>query len=707
MMRTGWLWLIPVLWAALVFACAQGHDGPSPVPEPGMAVPVAPDMSGRGGNERKAVTPTATPDVQSAREQLESGGSIEGVLNPDPGLSTLEEIILESDVIARVSYLRRVGSVTSDRWSWIAKLEFRFEVHEYLKGSGPGEIGAFVFYRYHAEADAQRVTKLLADAHDARWDDREAIVFLNYYAEYNAPSTIQLGAGQYFLAGAGSGAEGYIDAYSLASDRRKLWLPEATTTASGVASGESTNTRLFMLDVPSGGSGGAAGASSGSTISLVDLKSRIATLEAEANAGGTPEYRECVEFYYRDRRETQRDIDAQGPVGWHDLYTMASGLPAGTVMDEYDGVSALSPDKYGRQWYEGPDKDLMAFNAVNFVTSTDAVAHVGRDPRQRPGSSYEYTLQLVTARPLPAGAYTAYPNGLSTLQEVCNKDWSYHYNRVRITLTVTAPAGTLHEALFDPAAASGGAVGFDSSAGTTTPATFSVGGSSTRISSLLWNNGSVVLTLSPYASLAGQTLDFIALDGSVSSTLAVSAATVDASAGTLTWSAASQPWRAGDKLMLRIRGSALAPTATPTPTATATATPTPTPTHTPTPTATATPTATPTHTPTATPTATPTPTAVPKPSLAVTIYGVATWSYSFAGNEVFQYYEVRWVEEVGQPPWDWTGKKNVVIYDQSASSYKIPGLASGKSYRVKLFIGVKVGDQWQYPRSDTVNITAR
>ena len=74
---------------------------------------------------------------------------------------------------------------------------------------------------------------------------------------------------------------------------------------------------------------------------------------------------------------------------------------------------------------------------------------------------------------------------------------------------------------------------------------------------------------------------------------------------------------------------------------------------------------------------------------------------------MFQYYEVRWVEEAGQPPWDWTGKKNVVIYDQSASSYKIPGLASGKNYRVKLFIGVKVGDQWNYPRSDTVNITAR
>ena len=481
------------------------------------------------------------------------------MLNPHPGLLTLEENILLSDVIARVSYLRRVGSVTSDRWSWIARLEFRFEVHEYLKGSGPAEIGALVFYRYHAEADAQRVTKLLTDAHDARWDDREAIVFLMSTAK-GTVRTVQLGAGQYFLAYVGGGAQGYIDAYSLASDREKNWLPEATTTASGVAVGQSTTTRSFMLDVPSGGSGGAVGASSGSTISLVALKSRIAALEAEANAGGTPEYRECVEFYYRDRRETQRSIDALGHVAWHHRYTMDSGLPAGTVMYEEHGVSAPSPDRRGREWYEGPDKDLMAFKAVNFITST---RYVGE---------YEYTFQMVTARPLPAGAYTAYPNWLGPIQESCNKDWSYHYNRTRITLTVTSPAGVLHEAMFDPATASGGAVGFDATAGTTTPATFTVGGSSARISSLLWSNGSVVLTLSPYASLAGQTLDFIALDGSVSSTLAVSATTVDAGAGTLTWSAASQPWRAGDKLMLRIRGSALAPTATPT----ATATPTPT-----------------------------------------------------------------------------------------------------------------------------------
>ena len=63
----------------------------------------------------------------------------------------------------------------------------------------------------------------------------------------------------------------------------------------------------------------------------------------------------------------------------------------------------------------------------------------------------------------------------------------------------------------------------------------------------------VVLTLSPYISLAGHKLDFIELDGSVGIALEVFSATEDDMAGTLTWDVAEQPWEDGDKLMLRIR----------------------------------------------------------------------------------------------------------------------------------------------------------
>ena len=63
----------------------------------------------------------------------------------------------------------------------------------------------------------------------------------------------------------------------------------------------------------------------------------------------------------------------------------------------------------------------------------------------------------------------------------------------------------------------------------------------------------MVLSLDPYASLDGYTLDFIALDGSVSLSLRVEDATIDSVTGTYSWPVADQPWANGDKLMLRIR----------------------------------------------------------------------------------------------------------------------------------------------------------
>ena len=57
----------------------------------------------------------------------------------------------------------------------------------------------------------------------------------------------------------------------------------------------------------------------------------------------------------------------------------------------------------------------------------------------------------------------------------------------------------------------------------------------------------------PHNGIAGHTLHFIALDGSVPLSLKVADATVDAANDTLSWTVASQPWNDGDKLMLRIR----------------------------------------------------------------------------------------------------------------------------------------------------------
>ena len=54
----------------------------------------------------------------------------------------------------------------------------------------------------------------------------------------------------------------------------------------------------------------------------------------------------------------------------------------------------------------------------------------------------------------------------------------------------------------------------------------------------------------------GQTLDFIELDGSISTSLDFAGALVNESVGLWSWSVDSQPWEDGDLLMLRIRETA-------------------------------------------------------------------------------------------------------------------------------------------------------
>ena len=83
---------------------------------------------------------------------------------------------------------------------------------------------------------------------------------------------------------------------------------------------------------------------------------------------------------------------------------------------------------------------------------------------------------------------------------------------------VTAPVEAVHEAFFDPVAI-GAAVGADGANGVLKPAAFTVGGASATITSLKWESGAVTMELNPSASLAGHAIDFIALDGSVTTAL--------------------------------------------------------------------------------------------------------------------------------------------------------------------------------------------
>ena len=157
---------------------------------------------------------------------------------------------------------------------------------------------------------------------------------------------------------------------------------------------------------------------------------------------------------------------------------------------------------------------------------------------------------MTSVRPFPEGRYSfEYKFGGSEVK-MCGAPPSTHNLHV---VTVTAPDGVLHELFFDPVTV-GTTVKADDTNGVLKPAAFTdANGGSATIGSIAWQAGTVKVGVTPDDALAGQVLDFIELDGTVSLSLDVSDATVDAASGTLSWSVSSQPWEDGDLLMVRVR----------------------------------------------------------------------------------------------------------------------------------------------------------
>ena len=475
-----------------------------------------------------------------------------GYSGPYYGQYSLEERILTSDVIVRVSLLSKRTSVGQrpPGGTWGALLEFRFDVHEYLKGSGPSEIGGLAYVEYPGrggQANARVAVSQLADAHDSRWDDREAIVFLWLDDPDSGYLSFPRASDQYWLGTMVLSHWG--EAYTVASRYRKAWLPEASQ-QQGQAQGQVRGQagagadKVFLLEAPvvSPAQGGAQGATTVTvpTISLSSLKTKITTLEAQANAGGTADYRSCVEFEYSRLRRMKSQVSQHGSPLTQKTVTLSSDDPAGQVLHTAYLPSTTTTFDVTPYWsFDGPDKDI--------VTSKILAFRPFRSSQREPGYDWILDVGHVTNRPLPADSYSFFHNRADPR---CPLRLAEAYNHDRIDVAVTAPADTLHEAFFDPVAI-GNAVGADGANGVLKPVAFTVGGASATVTSLKWEAGTVTMVLSPAAPLAGHAIHFIALNGVVTSALAVDDAT--RSGGTLTWSVATQPWNAGDLLMLRIR----------------------------------------------------------------------------------------------------------------------------------------------------------
>ena len=436
---------------------------------------------------------------------------------------SVEERIFLSDVVV-------VARLVSDTNGVLT-----FRAIEYLKGRGPSE--------FTIPSSTGRNTK---------WDNRDAVLFLT-----TSPDTDATGQGN-TARGAGDDAntsptfqftdtarppvypgehdprnyQGNLPEGDTVDSQNPVWLPSESGGVSGGASG---------AESPPSDSGTFLVSDGSETITLSELKSKIAWIHGGAGIDG---YDECIHAALRHERDV-RDREAYSGRPYLDLpdetTNISSSDPTGTVIVDQGGMNSGIADVYDTFWIQGPDKDL--FNG--YIDDDD----------ERPGNGFGY--KVVTKRPLPAGTYK-FQWILQFQHEVpCNYVPSWHDKYLPTNIVVsTAPAGTIYEGFFDLLVGA---------AGVPLPSEFTAGGTSTAVQWLEWRNGAVTLLLFPYANLAGHTLDFIALDGTVALSLDANLATADSTAGTLTWAVANQPWQEDDQLMLRIRKGIPAPTTTPEP----------------------------------------------------------------------------------------------------------------------------------------------
>ena len=592
-------------------------------------------------------SPTPSPTPSSTPPANENVIRQETPLVMESGFATLDERIFRSDVIA-IATMRSVSASARPRigGGYVASLEFMFDVHEYLKGGGGeslvvdlrlGHRGSDVVRQdspngvYQTEDDALKAGDEWI-AEDRWWDDRVSAVFLQSrvtpYDEEEPNAVLADASPRYnFLSSATDPKLSfatavkyyYKDGFSIESEQIRSWLPSSSPAGSGSAvsdsldSGEtlflqgntprsiSASPRTVTPDevdatvtsdtVDAIAASDTAVSQTSGDLSLSNLRARIDAMTDLLEKGtGIEGYVECLEFRFTDERRpyTPPQIERR----------TESGLPLGSVF--VDRGDPGGGDEYFGGYFKGTHKRLFENEVVD---SND-------DPNDG------YRLESRNRRPLPRGVYELKYYVTHPLFQPCG----YNSLDSHWTIHVTAPAGTLHEAFFDPAAMGGGA-GADGDNGVLKPTALSLAdGTSAALRSVKWQPSAVEMRLEPHAKLPGYHADFIALDGSISLRLDFDDASEigEGDARALSWPVCVRPWQSGDMLMLRISESppgdlpgatrdaacADAAKATPAPDA-ATSTPAP---DTPAPD---------TPTPTATPAPdTPTPTAAPAPTPA-------------------------------------------------------------------------------------------
>ena len=546
-----------ILLAVLAMALVSTLASTSPNP---------PATSGRcdfGDIERLAVpTPIAIPTPL-------------GIMGGPP---SLEYKIARSDRIARASLVSATATIETIRsegrgvaptYRGVQLLHFR--IHEYLKGGGDDQLLIFVKDGQYDVYTSRESALSAAEWRNTSWDKHQAILFMTDPLLANLAGRHCIPAEDiptHTESGERLRVARLMRIYDSIAERgfqysvehmSRAWLPaqqQLPEVDAAFASHEGT-LRFFSARGPS------------ETITIAELKKEIRVYESERlnrasalsgiefsrsdAATATAVATRCVDG--RDWRNHRR---AQYP--WKPIpvsLAMESGSPKETAIGrEIFSHPGAQDDKHALKAQKTDPFHIQTTDLFNISYGSAG----SNDPA-------EYVAVITTVRPLIRGFNTVSHYWQHYTEIPCNDVPTEAYTKYSVT--VTAPAGTVHEAFFDPVALAGGGFGADSSEdGELSPRHITVKGTDSSLESLSWQSGKVTLTLTDGIDLTGLILDVIDIDGNVSLSLKANDGTVDSTKETYRWSVANAPWAAGDLLMIRLRDASttvtpVTPTATP------------------------------------------------------------------------------------------------------------------------------------------------
>ena len=324
-----------ILVAAALVGCGRGQERTSePVSTPVPVAPVveativpAPPPAPAPAPPPPTAPPTPTTYISTQQTRTPPPQSAPRLYS---GSASLEERIATADVIAIARFDSVVANVeryepkarsggTSEEEEFVGTLQFTFNVSRYLKGDGtpPTQLKAVVRSLVYSETreEAQANADRMLAERDTQWDDREAVIFLIEESD-DVPVTRNDNVFYMSIWDINGGRTG--DQYSIASQRNKIWLPEASQSSDGRA-GTHTE-KWFLTDVPTGttaqsGQGRSSTQTSLQTPSVPEswLVQEIRRVNAELTAQPEYKYEVCVAFgYYWERQEKRYREQGKG-----------------------------------------------------------------------------------------------------------------------------------------------------------------------------------------------------------------------------------------------------------------------------------------------------------------------------------------------------------------------------------------------------------